>query len=184
MYDINMYQTKMQQAFAHFEDELKKIRTGRAHPAMLDSIMVSAYGAKMPLNQVASVIAAEAQLLQITPFDPSNVAAICNAIREDQALGLNPSDDGRVVRVPIPALTEERRRQIAKQLGDKVEECRIALRNIRHDALKDAKTKKDAKEMTEDDVKRAEKQLDGYISEFQAKLETTAKAKETEIMTV
>lgn len=184
MYDINIYQTKMQQAFAHFEDELKKIRTGRAHPAMLDGLMVTAYGAKMPLNQVASVIAAEAQLLQITPFDPSNVAAICNAIREDQALGLNPSDDGRVIRVPIPALTEERRRQIAKQLGDKVEECRIALRNIRHDALKDAKAKKDTKEMTEDDVKRVEKQLDGYIGEFQAKLETAAKAKETEIMTV
>lgn len=184
MYDINLYKTKMQQAFAYFEDELKKIRTGRAHPAMLEGVMVSAYGSKMPLNQVATVIVAEAQLLQITPFDPSNIGAVANAIREDQALGLNPSDDGRVVRVPIPALTEERRKQIAKQLGDKVEECRISLRNIRHDALKDAKVKKDAKELTEDDVKRAEKQLDGYISEFQAKLDSSAKAKEAEIMTV
>ncbi|MGD8374243.1 MAG: ribosome recycling factor [Candidatus Woesebacteria bacterium] len=184
MYDINSYKTKMQQAFVHFEDELKKIRTGRAHPAMLEGVMVSAYGAKMPLNQVATVIAAEAQLLQITPFDPSNIGAIASAIREDQTLGLNPSDDGRVVRVPIPTLTEERRRQIAKQLGEKVEECRIALRNIRHDALKDAKLKKDSKELTEDDVKRVEKQLDGFVSEFQTKLEASAKAKESEIMTV
>lgn len=184
MFNTTPYQDRMSQAFAHFEDELKKIRTGRAHPSMLEGVMVDAYGAKMPLNQVANVIAAEAQMLQVTPFDQGNVKNVASAIRDDQGLGLNPSDDGRIVRVPIPPLTEERRRQIAKQLGDKVEDCRIALRNVRHDALKDAKTKKDAKELSEDDVKRIEKALDGYMGDFQAKLEAAAKAKETEIMTV
>lgn len=184
MFNTTPYQDRMSQAFAHFEDELKKIRTGRAHPSMLEGVMVDAYGAKMPLNQVANVIAAEAQMLQVTPFDQGNVKNVASAIRDDQGLGLNPSDDGRIVRVPIPPLTEERRRQIAKQLGDKVEDCRIALRNVRHDALKDAKTKKDARELSEDDVKRIEKALDGYMGDFQAKLEAAAKAKETEIMTV
>src|SRR5687768_2635560 len=145
MFDTKPYEARMQQALAHFEDELNKIRTGRAHPGMLEGVMVEAYGAKMPLNQVANVLAPEAQLLQVTPFDPTNIQAIAKAIRDDQNLGLNPSDDGRVVRVPIPQLTTERRQQIAKQLGDKVEDCRIALRAVRHDALKDAKAKKDAK---------------------------------------
>jgi len=174
----------MQQAFAHFEDELKKIRTGRAHPSMLDSVQVEAYGTKMPLNQLGNTVAVEAQLLQITPFDQTNIKNIASAIRDDQALGLNPSDDGRVVRVPIPALTTERRAQIAKQLGEKAEDCRIALRNVRHDALKEAKAKKDAKEISEDDMKRAEKNLDQLITGFQTRLESAARLKETEIMTL
>ena len=184
MFDTKPYEARMGQALTHFESELKKLRTGRAHPSMLDSITVEAYGAKMPLNQVASVVAPEPQLLQITPFDQNNVKNVAAAIRDDQGLGLNPSDDGRVVRVPIPALTTERRQQIAKQLNEKVEEARIALRNVRHDALKDAKSKKDSKELSEDDVKRVEKIFDGLMSDFQAKLDTTAKAKEQEIMTL
>lgn len=184
MFDTKLYQTRMQQAFTHLEDELKKVRTGRAHSSMLDGVMVEAYGTRLPLNQVGNVVAVEAQLLQITPFDQGLVKSIAGAIRDDQSLGLNPSDDGRVVRVPIPALTTERRQQIAKQLGEKVEECRIALRNVRHDALKDARAKKDAKELSEDDVKRAEKSLDSLMAEFQAKLEAVAKAKEKEILTI
>jgi ribosome recycling factor len=184
MFDTKPYQSRMDQAIHRFEEELKKIRTGRANPGMLEGIMVEAYGAKMPLIQVATVVVPEPQLLQINPFDPSNLQAIVAAIREDHTLGLNPSDDGRVVRVPIPALTTERRQQIVKQLGEKVEECRIALRNIRHDALKDAKNKKDAKELSEDDVKRAEKALDSVMSDVQAKLDATAKAKEQDIMTL
>ena len=110
--------------------------------------------------------------------------AIVKAIRDDQSLGFNPSDDGRVVRVTIPALTTERRQQIAKQLGEKVEDCRIALRNVRHDALKDAKTKKDAKELSEDDIKRVEKALDDAMRGAQTQLDTLAKAKEQEILTL
>lgn len=184
MFDTKPYEDRMAQALVHFEDEIKKIRTGRANPGMLDGVMAEAYGAKMPLLQVATITVPEPQLLQINPFDQSNVQSIVKAIREDQSLGLNPSDDGRVVRVTIPALTTERRQQIVKQLGDKVEDCRIALRNVRHDALKDAKAKKDAKELSEDDVKRIEKALDEAMRSSQAKLDTLAKAKEQEIMTI
>lgn len=184
MFDTNPYQTKIQQALTHFEDDIKKIRTGRAHPSMLEGVMVEVYGTKMPLNQTANVVAAEPQLLQVTPFDQSNVKAIANAIRDNQTLGLNPSDDGRVVRVPIPPLTTERRQEFVKQLNEKVEDCRIALRNIRHDALKDAKKSKDDKIISEDDLKRIEKLFDGFMNEAQSKLDVAAKAKEAEIMTV
>lgn len=184
MFDTRTYENRMQTAFEHFEEELKKVRTGRAHPSMLDGVMVDAYGQKMPLNQVGNVVAADAQMLQITPFDPANLQAIVTSIRDNQSLGLNPSDDGRLVRVPIPALTTERRQEMVKQLGEKIEDCRIALRNVRHDALKEAKAMKDGKEISEDDYKRIEKLLEKAMDDFQSKLETSAKAKEQEIMTV
>jgi ribosome recycling factor len=184
MFDTNSYQQKMTGAFTHFEEELKKIRTGRAHPGMLDSVRVEVYGTQMPLNQVANITAPEAQLLSITPFDPSNISHISAAIRNDQSLGLNPSDDGRVVRVPVPALTEERRKQLVKQASEKGEDVRIVLRTIRQDGLKDAKRKKDAKELSEDDVKHVEKEFDKLMSDFQAKIDEAIKAKEKEILTI
>ena len=184
MFDTKPYETKMNQAITHFEEELKKVRTGRSHPSMLDGVRVEVYGQQMPLNQVANITAPEPQMLQVTPFDPSNVQAIAGAIRADQSLGFNPSDDGRLVRVPVPPLTEERRKQLVKQTGEKVEETRIALRNIRQDAFKDAKRKKDAKELSEDDVKRIEKEIDHLISGFQEKIEQIFKAKEKEILTI
>lgn len=174
----------MSLALVHFEEELKKVRTGRSHPAMLESVMVEVYGQKMPLNQVANITAPEPQLLQVTPFDPSNVQAIAGAIRADQSLGFNPSDDGRVVRVPVPPLTEERRKLLVKQTSEKVEEARIALRNIRQDALKDAKRKKDAKELSEDDVKRVEKEIDKLMGDYQEKIDAAFKAKEKDILTI
>jgi ribosome recycling factor len=184
MFDAKPYESKFAAATEHFSDELKKVRTGRAHPNMLDGIDVEAYGQKMPLNQVANVTAPEAQLLTITPFDPSNITAISAAIRQDQALGLNPSDDGRVIRVPIPPLTEERRKLLVKQTSEKVEEARIALRNIRQDALKETKRMKDAKEMSEDEQKRAEKTIDEKIAQFNSQIEATFKDKEKEILTL
>jgi ribosome recycling factor len=184
MFDTKQYEQKMNGAFEHFEEELKKVRTGRAHPDMLSGILVDAYGAKMPLNQVANVTAPEPQQLLVTPFDPSNITAISAAIRENQTLGLNPSDDGRVVRVPIPPLTEERRREMAKQLGDKIEHCRIALRQIRQDAFKEAKRQKEAKELSENDVARIEKEVDKLMGEFQEKIDLAHKAKEQEILTI
>ena len=114
MFDTKPYDDRFAGAVSHFEDELKEVRTGRAHPSMLDGIQVEAYGQKMPLNQVANVVAPEPQMVTVTPFDPTNLQAISAAIRADQSLGLNPSDDGRLVRVPIPPLTEERRKQIVK----------------------------------------------------------------------
>jgi len=184
MFDTDTYEDKMSLALVHFEEDLKKIRTGRAHPGMLDGIHVEVYGQKMPLNQVANITAPEPQLLQITPFDPSNVQAISASIRADQSLGFNPSDDGRIVRIPIPPLTEERRRQLVKQAGEKVEEARIALRNIRQDGLKDAKRKKDAKEISEDVMKGVEKEFDKLMSEHQDKIEAVFKAKEKDILTI
>lgn len=184
MFDTNSYELKMQAALDHFENELRKVQTGRAQPSMLDGVKVEVYGTILPLNQAANVTAPEPQLLQITPFDPSNLAAISAAIRNDQSLGLNPSDDGRVVRVPIPPLTEERRKQLVKQTSEKVEEARIGIRQARQDALQDAKRQKDAKTLTEDDVKAVEKAIDGLVSDYQAKIEAVFKAKEQDILKV
>ncbi len=182
--NIEQAKTKMQAAIAHFQEELKKLRTGRAHASMLDGVVVTAYGAPMPLNQVANVTAPEAQLLQITPFDPNNLAAIVSAIRDNQSLGFNPSDDGRVVRVPVPALTEERRRELVKQMGEKVEDCMIAIRSIRHDFLRDVDEAKKNKTVTEDDVTAYKKQIDELVSKMKADADVSAKTKESEIMTV
>jgi ribosome recycling factor len=184
MFDTKSYEQRFGQAVTHFEEAIKKLRTGRAHPSMLESVQIEVYGSKMSLSHVANVVAAEAQLLQITPFDPSNLQAIAAAIRDDQSLGFNPSDDGRVVRVPVPMLTTERRQQIVKQLGEKVEETRVALRNIRHDAINAAKQAEKEKSISQDDVKRIEKAMDDEMSKAQARLEGLSRAKETEIMTV
>lgn len=184
MFDTKSYEDRFSAAVSHFQDELKKVRTGRAHPGMLDSVTVEVYGQRMPLNQVANVTAPEAQMLTITPFDPSNIQPIAAAIRQDQSLGLNPSDDGRVIRVPIPPLTEERRKLLVKQTSEKVEEARIALRNVRQDALKEAKRKKDAKELSEDDLKGIEKSIDASIGAYNGKLDAAFKEKEKDILTL
>jgi len=176
--------TKLSAAAAHFADELKKLRTGRAHAGMLDGLMVEAYGTQMPLNQTATVTAPEAQLLQITPFDPNNIQAIATAIRGNQTLGFNPMDDGRVVRVQIPPLNTERRQQIVKLLGEKTEESLISMRAARQQAMKDADTAKKDKLIGEDDHKRLQKQIDDLMAEHKAEVEALARAKETEIMTV
>jgi ribosome recycling factor len=176
--------TKLDSAIVHYGEQLKSLRTGRASAAMLDGVTVQAYGQPMPLNQVANVSAPEAQLLQITPFDPTNIQAIASAIRDNPSLGFNPSDDGRVVRVPVPALTEERRRDIVKQLGAKQEDAMVSLRNVRRDAM-DAidKAKKD-KEIGEDDAKRLTAQIEDALKQATSQAEAAAKAKEQEIMTV
>jgi len=184
MFDTDPYEKKMTSAVAHFEEELKKVRTGRSHPSMLDGISVEVYGTKMPLNQAANITAPEPQLLQVTPFDPSNVTLITAAIRADQGLGFNPSDDGRIIRVPVPPLTEERRKQMVKQTGEKVEDAKIALRSIRQDAFKDAKRRKEAKEMGDDDVKRVEKEIDKAMAEYNLQIDTAFKAKEKDILTI
>ncbi|MEO5949302.1 MAG: ribosome recycling factor [Candidatus Saccharimonas sp.] len=184
MYDTDGYELKMAGAVEHLEDELRKVRTGRAHPGMLDSIKIEMYGTEMPLNQVANVTAPEAQLLQITPFDPSSLQKISAAIRNDQSLGLNPSDDGRVVRVPVPSLTEERRHVLVKQAGEKAEDAKIALRSIRQDGLKEAKRMKDEKKMSEDDLKIIEKEFEHLMGEYQGKVESLLRIKEEDILKI
>lgn len=179
MFDTTEDRKKMEGVVERFKDEMKKVRTGRAHPDMLSGIKVEVYGQYMPLNQVSNITAADATLLVVTPFDPSNIQAIASAIRADQSLGLNPADDGRVIRVPIPALTEERRKEIVKSASAKVEEAKVAIRNMREDARKAVKV---ATEMSEDIKKRAEKEIDELTKEFSDKIDAEFKAKSDEIM--
>ena len=179
MFDTKEDRKKMEEVVSRFLDEMKKVRTGRAHPDMLSGIKVEVYGQFMPLNQVANITAADATLLVITPFDPSTIQAIAAAIRADQSLGLNPADDGRVIRVPIPALTEERRKEIVKNASAKVEQAKVAIRNVREDARKAVKV---ATEMSEDIKKRAEKEIDDITKEFSDKIDAEFKNKSDEIM--
>ncbi len=180
MFDNSEYRTKMEQVIARFQDEMKKVRTGRAHPDMLSNIKVEAYGEFMPLNQVANVTTADGTMLMVTPFDPSNIQNISTAIRNDQALSLNPSDDGHVIRVPVPPLTEERRKEIVKTASGKVEEAKIALRNIREEARKELKTA----ELPEDVTKKAEKDIDNLTKEYVTKIDDAFKDKSAEIMSL
>ena len=181
MFDVNEDRKKMEAVIERFKNEMKKVRTGRAHPDMLSGIKVEVYGQFMPLNQTANITAADATLLVITPYDPANIQAISAAIRADQSLGLNPADDGRVIRVPIPALTEERRKEIVKNASNKVEEAKVAIRNAREDARKAIKI---ADEMGEDIKKRAEKDIDELTKEFNDKIDAEFKAKSEEIMKI
>lgn len=184
MFDTKPYEEKFDLAIMHYQEDLKKVRTGRAHPGQLEGIRVEVYGTFVPLNQAANITAPEAQMLQLTPFDPGNIQAISAAIRADQSLGFNPSDDGRIIRVPVPSLTEDRRKMLVKQASEKVEEARITLRNIRQDAFKEAKRKKEAKELSEDDVKRIEKGIDDDISRYNTKIDEIFRTKEKDILTI
>ena len=181
MFDTKEDRIKMEGSLQRFKDEMKKVRTGRAHPDMLSGIKVEVYGQFMPLNQAANVTAADATLLVVTPFDPNNIQAIAAAIRADQSLGLNPADDGRVIRVPIPPLTEERRKEIVKTASAKVEEAKVAIRNVREDARKAIKS---ATDLSEDVKKRAEKEVDDLTKEFNDKIDAEFKAKSEEIMKI
>jgi ribosome recycling factor len=182
--EVQSVKTKLAAATDHFKQELGKIRTGRAHPGMVDGISVDVYGQTMPLKAVASITAPEAQLLQITPFDPSNLNAISEAIRADQSLGLNPADDGRVVRIQIPPLTEENRNAMVKIVGQKVEECMITARQIRHDAFHRGEQAEKDKDIGKDERLRFEKQVDELVSAQKQQVDTLSKDKEKEILTI
>ena len=184
MFDLKKYQSEMNKVVDFFAQAMQAVRTGRAHASMLANVKVEAYNAMMPLNQVANVVVADAQMLIITPFDGNNLQAIASAIRNDQTLGLNPSDDGKVVRVPIPALTTERRQEIVKQASEKVEEAKIRIRNVRQDALKDLKRLKDDKQISEDEMHRFEKDIQNLVEKVQVQVEEVFKQKEKEITTI
>ncbi len=180
MFDDSEYRKTMENIVVRFNDEMKKVRTGRAHPDMLANIKIEAYGQFMPLNQVANVTTSGGTMLVVTPFDPSNIQSISKAIREDQTLGLNPSDDGHVVRVPVPPLTEERRKEIVKTASGKVEEAKVSIRNVREDARKELKTA----ELPEDISKKAEKSIDDLTKTFTEKIDAAFKTKTAEIMAI
>jgi ribosome recycling factor len=176
--------SKLDQATEHFKEELKKLRTGRAHPNMLDGVMVEAYGQQMPLKSVASITVPEAQLLQVTPFDPSNLQPIAEAIRNDQSLGLTPTDDGRVVRVNLPPMTSENRQDMVKVLSQKLEECLISARNARHESLHKAEQAEKDRQIGRDELERFKKQVDELLAKEKAEVESLTKSKEAEILTV
>jgi ribosome recycling factor len=163
--------------------EFNTIRTGRASAALLDRIQVSAYGTKMPLNQVATISVPEPRLLSITPFDKSTIRDIERAIQESD-LGLTPSNDGQVVRLPIPQLTEERRKELVRQVRHLAEEGRVAARNVRRDAIHQMKEMEKKGEVGSDDVHRAEDRLQKLTDEHTTAIDAALKAKEAEIMEV
>lgn len=184
MFDLKQYQVEMDKIVEFFTQAMQSVRTGRAQTSMLANVKVEVYGTVMPLNQVANVVVADAQMLLITPFDANNVQAVASGIRNDRSLGLNPSDDGKVVRVPIPPLTTERRLEIVKQAGEKVEEAKIRIRTVRQDALKDLKKLKDDKQISEDDQRRLEKEVQELVDKTQGQIEEIFKQKEKEITTI
>lgn len=174
----------LEMAQEHFKGELSKLRTGRAHPSMVEDVTAEVYESQMPLKQLATITTPEPQLIQISPFDQNNITAISSAIRADQALGLNPADDGNIIRIQIPPLTEERRMLIVKQLGQKHEEANISIRKARQDAMSTIDKAKKAKEIGEDDADRLKKQAEDAVNACKADIESTAKNKEQEIMKV
>ena len=172
----------MEKAVTHTHNELKKIRAGKASPSMLDSIQVEYYGSPTPLNQVASVTTPDARTLMIRPFEKSVIQNIEKAIR-DSDLDLNPQNDGENIRINIPALTEERRKQLVKQVKQEIEKGKVSIRNVRKDingGLKDLQ-KEGA---SEDDVKRAEEKVQKFTDSYVAKVDELYQKKEAELMTV
>src|SRR6201997_509966 len=173
--------TRMEKAVEDFRKEMASTRTGRASVHMLDGVTVDAYGSQMPLNQLANVSAPEPQLITVQPWDVSLIGAIEKAIRAGD-LGLNPMNDAKLIRVPIPALTEERRKDMVKHLHKVLEEHRTAIRNIRRDGNDAIKKAMKDKKITEDEEKRAtaeiQKLTDGEIK----KMEEMSKAKEKEVL--
>jgi ribosome recycling factor len=174
---------RMEKAVEDFRKALAGTRTGRASVHMLDSVNVDYYGTQMPINQIATVHAPEPQLITVQPYDPSQLGAIEKAIRTAD-LGLNPMNDGKIIRVPVPPLTEERRRDMVKHLHKVLEEHRTAVRNIRRDGNDAIKKALKDKKITEDDEKRAMEEIQRLTDDEIKKMEDMSKAKEKEVMEI
>ncbi|HJT69839.1 MAG TPA: ribosome recycling factor [Terriglobales bacterium] len=175
--------SRMDKAVDDFRKALVATRTGRASVHMLDSVSVEAYGSQMPLNQIAQVHAPEPQLITVQPFDPTQLSTIEKAIRGAE-LGLNPMNDGKIIRVPIPPLTEERRREMVKHLHKVLEDHRTAVRNIRRDGNDAIKKALKDKKITEDEDKRSTGEIQKLTDDEIKKMEDMCKAKEKEVMEI
>ena len=174
---------RMRKSVESSRGELATVRTGRASPHLLDRIMVDYYGSQTPLKQLANVATSDARLLTVTPFDKGSIGEIEKAIQESD-VGLTPSNDGSVIRLQIPELTEERRKQLVKVVRGIAEEGRIAIRNIRRDVMHDLRELRDAGEAGSDDEHRAEEALQKLTDEKVKELDAVLKAKEEEILEV
>ena len=176
-------ESKMKKSIDHLMEEFDSIRAGRANPAVLDHIMVNYYDTPTPINQLAAVSVAEARVLVIQPWDMSVLRGIEKAIQTSD-LGVNPQNDGKVIRLAFPQLTEERRKDLTKQVRKYGEEGKVALRNIRRDAMEDFKKKKKASELTEDDLKQLEKELQDLTDKRCKDIDELTAKKEQELMAV
>lgn len=172
---------RMQKSVDAYQRELASIRAGRANASLLDRISVDYYGAPTPLNQMAGISVPEARMLLITPYDKTSLTNIEKAILQSD-LGITPSNDGSVIRLTIPALTQERRQEIAKQVGKEQEGAKVAIRNIRRDAIDAAKKSEKNKEITEDDLKNLEKDIQKLTDDFVKAIEKMTAEKEKEIL--
>lgn len=183
MPSIGQARAHMDKALDAMRREFSTVRTGKASPALLDTVRVDAYGSKMALNQVASVSAPEPRLLIVQPFDKSLAGAVEKAIKSAE-LGLNPSNDGGILRVPVPTLTEERRRDMVRMLHKLAEEGRVAVRHARQEANKDIKRRQGEHEIAEDDARRETDEVQKLTDDYIRKIEQLVKAKEAEVMEV
>lgn len=174
---------RMKKAVEVLKRDLMSIRTGRATPALIDRMNVEYYGTPMPLNQLASISAPEPRLLVVQPWDKASLAVIEKALQKSEQ-GFNPSSDGQVIRIPIPPLTEERRREMVKMVKHKVEETRVAMRNVRRDSLHSLKELEDEKMISQDEQKRGGEKLDEIVHRYTREAEHIGEAKEAEVMEV
>lgn len=174
---------KMEKAVEHVQGQFSSVRTGRANPALVDKLMVDYYGSPVPLQQLAGFQVPEARTLVVKPHDRGALAAIEKAIR-DSDLGLQPSNDGNVIRLAFPALTEERRKEYVKVVKNMSEDGRVAVRNIRRDARKSLETMEKNSEISKDDLERAEKELDKYTQEHVDAIDKALARKEQELLEV
>lgn len=176
-------ETRMRKSIDAFKAEIAKLRTGRANPGILDHVHVDYYGSEMPLNQVANISATDARTLTITPWEKSMTPVIEKAILNSD-LGLNPSTSGTVIRVPMPALNEERRKELIKVVRNEAEAARVSIRNVRRDANTEIKDLLKAKQITEDDERRLGDEVQKVTNKFVSEVDQITSAKEADLMSI
>ncbi len=181
--DFSEYSKKMDKTLVHLGEEFDAVRAGRANPKVLDRITVEYYGQETPLNGVATISSPDARTLVIQPWDTQLLKEIMKAIQSSE-LGINPQNDGRVVRLVFPQLTEERRKELTKQVKKYAEDAKVAMRNIRRDGMDYVKKLKKNSEITEDDQKKAEKDLQDMLDKFIKKVDDVTAIKEKELMAI
>jgi ribosome recycling factor len=181
--DLSAAGRRMGGAVESVKHNFATIRTGRANPSLLDRIEVEAYGSKMPLRSVANIGVPEPRLLTVTPFDPNTLKSIERAIA-DSDIGLNPQNDGKIIRLPIPELTEERRRELIRVARHMAEEARVSVRNVRRDEMKDVHELRKEGEISEDDERRAEDELQKLTNDFVKRIDAALADKESELLEV
>ncbi len=183
MNDYSVFETKMNKSISVYEAELASIRAGRANPAILDKVTVEYYGVNSPLTQIGTVSVPDARTILIQPWDASILSEVEKAILKSE-IGITPNNDGKSIRLNFPPLTEERRKEIVKTVKKQGEECKIAIRSIRRDAIESFKAKKKANEITEDDLKGAEDDIQKMTDKFIKVIDDITAKKEKEVLEV